>query len=214
MFCDECDKAIICEDREDWIYSEQFAQCEEMGKPDYCDDNHFIYANVKPESEEEDMANKKGTCTNCGRSGLNIANKEGHCHTCHKANKEVVEGEGKESALLAAKERLNDPGYKMAGLKSKPPTTEKVAKIKERVREMKGSTVHTSGHSIPDTNKSQVSMNADKPCSNIIIAFITDQDKNVRDYLEKISEQNRRTVPQQLLWMAECEMKGAKEAGI
>jgi len=127
MYCDDCKKAAECEGRDSWIFSEQFALCEQAGHPDYCDDNHFIYAGItcddEGKEEEETMeavkekpvggAKKKsntrrGTCINCKREDMIIVS-GGLDWMCWKAAKGLT-GADREQALLDIKKRI-DGGY-------------------------------------------------------------------------------------------------------
>ena len=167
----------------------------------------------QPNVEGKKMASgKRGTCSNCCRPDLLIFNAAGHCYSCHYVSR-GLEGEERQKALDAVKQRLQDPNNKRvsSGRTSRIPTI----KQGEGTPRAKVKTVATSPISKSEVDLEQISAPVSPPqaaiptqpdttIKEIYITIITEEDKAAYLFIEEQARMNRRSIPQQLLWMIEC----------
>lgn len=135
---------------------------------------------------------KKGTCSNCEREGVWIVSEcgGGLCQPCHNVSKDLG-GEDRRIALLNEKTRW---AVKKAGLSSAP------LKQKDQFANLR---------KLPKSEilQKNIHQNIHDPESSIIIPIETDQDNEAYIFIDKAAAKNRRTIPQQILWMIEREME-------
>ena len=130
-------------------------------------------------------------CANCGRD-LPIIGK-GMCGGCYNIVR-ITPQEALAEALKDAAERFTGEAPSIKGRRpSGTPGLLPKESLPEPAPEKPVPTVH------------------DPSTTTLSLLFITEQDKRVRDFLQGLADKNRRTVPQQVLWMVECQMAAERE---
>lgn len=143
---------------------------------------------------EEDMANKKGTCTNCERADLVIANAKGHCSTCHGAGK-GLEGEDLRIALVNTKFRIRT---KLEGL-GRTETEKELPEIK--TKPLPPTSIAKARHCVD-----RLKARHDPDNEIITLIFESEIDKALLKSLKDRAATERRTVDQQALFMLQSNL--------
>lgn len=163
----------------------------------------------------------RSTCSNCDRPNLLIVNAAGMCHSCHGSSRGLA-GEERRIALAAAKKRLTDPNYKRTAKfnASRIPTLN----TPEGTLRAQLENVEPCPISKPEASPEPISASLSAPEGTtptppdrgvpiIQVPIITEADRSAYDFLQSLSNQNRRTIPQQILWMIECNRSASQECG-
>lgn len=136
MYCDECGKQKVCEEkRKHEMFMNQFELCVEKGYPDWREDSYFsahatetVIVDIKQE-EVPAMGKKKysrtGVCDNCKREITIQAS--GLCSVCCAAARGKG-GEVRSAALQSAKERILAGNLRGCGKNKKSQTGTKPVK--------------------------------------------------------------------------------------
>jgi len=213
--CDDCGRTLysgricsICKrNKQEILDTTKIGEPENSGKqPVKADDSGKEPVKPAAQRKKKKTSPKIAECKNCGRVMPHVG--KGYCGGCYAVVR-VAPKEELEAALAEAKERFQGVGTPIVGTRRQSRKTQEADRALHTGEEVSRTEDIISPVSSPAPPHPPA--NDDPKVIGIVIPIVTPADFSAYEFINDQADKNRRTIPQQILWMIECNQTNYEE---